>query len=163
MDVARRVLPRANRSLHTGRVAENPTHACLAGHPVPEGVVTCPTCGVIVLGGGRYEIRGHVDDVVAVLQETQRQRSADRGPWRTGLFYLLCLAFVAAVLLAVVRIVPLWIVPLVLATTLSGVAIVGALQQRHDGKISERGMRGLIKAALRTARPASGTTTAADS
>jgi 4-amino-4-deoxy-L-arabinose transferase-like glycosyltransferase len=105
----------------------------------------------------RYEIVGvDSNEVLAVMREVHRQRLQESAPWRAGMFYLLCLAIVAGVFLAVARLVPYWALPLIVVAALIGVVIVGALQQRQDGSISEKGLLGLIKAAFRTARSVSG-------
>src|SRR2546430_29546 len=69
-------------------------------------------CRVVVRG--RYEVSGSdAKDVLAVMKEAHRQRLREHAPWRAGLFYLLCLAVVTVILLAVVRQVTAWLVPVV--------------------------------------------------
>lgn len=103
-------------------------------------------------GAGGYRVSGSsADDVVKVVQELERQKLSSRGPWRAGVFYILCLTAVCVVFLAVSRLAPIWLVPVVLVAALVGLLVLGSLQQRQDGRMSERGFLDLMQAALRTA------------
>jgi hypothetical protein len=68
------------------------------------------------------------------------------------MFYLLCLVVVTALFLAVAQVVPVWTLPVVIVAALIGVGVLGALQLRQDGRVSEKGMLTLFRAAFRNAR-----------
>jgi hypothetical protein len=119
---------------------------------VPARPHSCPLCGVRVEGSRNYQVEGaNADDVVKVVRELERQRLANRGPWRAGLFYLLCLAVVTTVFLVASNLAPIWALPMVLAAAIIGVVVLGALQQRQDGRLTERGFVSVVGAALRNA------------
>ncbi|MDR7280623.1 hypothetical protein [Catenuloplanes atrovinosus] len=86
------------------------------------------------------------------MKEIERQRLAAGTPWRAGLFYLTCLTVVTAIGLVAARAVDWWILPIVLTAALVSVVVIGALQLRQDGKISEKTLASLIGAAFRTAK-----------
>jgi hypothetical protein len=147
---------------------------CGATVPVPPGAesVACPACAAeIVVDGTRISVKGktarEVKDVAVALAkqeaehkakrdevEAQRKRAAKAlaGPWTSGLFYLLAIAVIVGLVLAVVAVVPLWAVP--------GRSLGGdhhsrrgwRFQLRHDNKLSEKGFMSLMKLALSEAR-----------
>jgi len=73
------------------------------------------------------------------------------------MFYLLCLVVVTVLFLAVANLVPAWTLPIVIVAALIGVSVLGALQLRQDGRVSEKGMLTLVRAAFRNARSLGGT------
>ncbi|GAA0908670.1 hypothetical protein [Virgisporangium aurantiacum] len=114
---------------------------------------TCPNCGMELGPRMRYSVHGTDSaDVIKVMKEIERQRLATQSPWRAGLFYLTCLSVVTALVLVVARLVDWWILPIVMVTALVSVVVLGALQLRQDGKITERGLISLIAASFRTAK-----------
>lgn len=103
---------------------------------------------------GRLEVSGSDDnEVLAVYMQVHRLRMQTWAAWRAGSFYLLCFTVISVIYLAIARMVVPWLVPVVLPATLVGFVVLGALQQRQDGQLSEHGLITLLKAALRTARP----------
>lgn len=101
----------------------------------------------------QYEVRGaNAAEVAEVARELERQRLANQGPWRAGLFYLTCLVTITVVILAASKMVPLWALPVVVIAALISLVVLGALQLRQDGKVSEKNLLQLITAAFRTAR-----------
>ena len=72
-----------------------------------------------------------------------------RGPWSSGSFYLFALVVITALISVVNDRVPLVILPFVIIGGLLGVVIIGALQLRHDEKLSEAGFLTLMKEALK--------------
>lgn len=68
------------------------------------------------------------------------------------MFYLLVLTVVTILFLAAASIVPLWVLPVVIIGAVIGLVVIGGLQLRQDGRVSEQGLVTLIKASLRTAR-----------
>lgn len=109
-----------------------------------------PGCRVRTSG---YLIEGaSSDDVLRVLGEIQRLRSAAPGPWRAGFFYLLVLVVVLGFTLTISRTVAGWLMPVVLAFALAGLVVVGVLQQSHDKRISEKATVRLLRAVLGVVR-----------
>lgn len=101
----------------------------------------------------QYSVHGTDSaDVIKVMKEIERQRLAMQGPWRAGLFYLTCLTLVTSLALVVARLVDWWVLPIVMVVALVSVVVLGALQLRQDGKITERGLISLIAASFRTAK-----------
>ena len=113
----------------------------------------CPNCGVTLGPRTRYSVYGTDSaDVIKVMREIERQRLSTRSPWRAGLFYLTCLAVVTALALVVARLVDWWILPIVMIVALVSMVVLGALQLRQDGKLTEPGLTSLIGASFRTAK-----------
>lgn len=75
-------------------------------------------------------------------QQAEGRRS---GPWLSGSFYLVALLAITAATISASRLAPPWTVPVVIAGSLLGVGTVGALQLRHDDRLSERRFVDLIK------------------
>jgi hypothetical protein len=122
-------------------------------HP-EEGAVPCgkrfmcgaPGCKVMV-GGNRVE-GANAAEVLSVLKEIDRIRSAATGPWKAGFFYLLTLVAVTVVAVGAAKSVGPWLLPAVLGFALAAGVIVGVLQQSQDRKISEAATSQLLRAAL---------------
>ena len=70
--------------------------------------------------------------------------SLRRSPWPSGLYYLTAFLTVLAVLLVIARLLPLWTIPVIAVCSLLGVSVIGGLQLRHDGRLSERGFLRLM-------------------
>lgn len=103
----------------------------------------CPACDTRLRRNGRVKsIQGDADDVIRVHRELSAIATADREqrktPWRSGSFYLVALIATVLVLLVVGRALPLWALPIVAITAVLGVVTVGAIQLRHDQRLSER-------------------------
>ncbi len=124
-------------------------------------MVHCASCGATLwVGDTVIEVQGsdaaEVQRVAGELatQEAARraeQRQAEKalaGPWSTGLFYLLAAVVLVGAVLAVAALAPLWVIPVVLVAAVTLLAVVGALQLRHDDKITEKGFLALMKLAL---------------
>jgi Flp pilus assembly protein TadB len=128
---------------------------------------TCPNCGVRVIvrsdetvievdGRDHTEVREVADHLTKRANERQKEADAERaarqlakkGPWLSGLFYLLAAAVVAGIVLGAAAIVPIWAVPIILVAAILLLSVVGALQLRNDDKLSERGFLSLMKLAL---------------
>ena len=140
---------------------------CGATVPVPPGAesVACPDCAAeIVVDGTLISVKGknarEVKGVAVALAKQEAEHRAKRdeaakalaGPWTSGLFYLLAIAVIVGLVLAVVEVVPLWAVPAVLFAAVIILAVIGAFQLRHDNKLSEKGFMSLMKLALSEAR-----------
>jgi len=116
-------------------------------------VATCTRCYAQFSTRGRYSVQeANAEDVVRVITEYQRQRMASRGPWRAGLFYLLCLVVLATLILVISQHVSIWVLPVVVFAALLGVVVLGALQLRQDGRVSEKTLLAMVNAALRNAK-----------
>jgi hypothetical protein len=115
---------------------------------------TCalPRCHCVVDRRGRVrQIMGaSVDEVLHVYYEVRQMEGSHRrrGPWASGSFYLAALVVVALVFLAVSRWASIWLLPIVLVAALLGLVLVGALQLRHDDRLSERSFIALMKIAI---------------
>ncbi|QIY95645.1 hypothetical protein HEP87_18405 [Streptomyces sp. S1D4-11] len=122
----------------------------------PSGMRQCENCSATFSSGrsGRIaSISGaNSAEVADILKLVEIQRLASRGPWRAGVFYLLALAVITTLFLVVGSTLPAWTLPVVLLGALVGVVVIGALQLRQDGQLSEKGLLVLIQAAFRTAR-----------
>jgi hypothetical protein len=116
------------------------------GHRSPASAQFCSACGArLESGSRRLHITGaNPDDVVKVMREAERQRLASQGPWRAGLFYLTSIVVITTILLVVARSLPVWTLPIVLAAAVVTLVVLGALQQRQHGKITEKGLISLI-------------------
>lgn len=131
----------------------------------PGSAVRCANCGAVIrFGDTAIEVHGvdakEVQGVASALaaQEGERRKKADAeraarelrkaGPWVSGLFYLLAGVVLVGVVLAVVSTVPAWAVPVTLLGALLLLAVVGALQLRHDEKLGEKSFLALMRLAL---------------
>lgn len=146
---------------------------CVCGATVPVplsqgSTITCPNCAAeIVVDGTRIAVTGNdakeVRDVAEALAKQEAEHKAERdrvaaerrraaralaGPWTSGLFYLLAAAVVVGLVLAIAAVVPLWAVPIIVLGAVVILAVVGAMQLRHDDKLSEKGFIALMKLAL---------------
>lgn len=113
-----------------------------------QGACGAEGCNVRIDRRGRVrEIRGsNVDDVLRAHREVTRQTGPrDRGPWLSGSFYLIAVIAITAMTIGVSRLAPPWAVPIVVVASLVGVGTIGALQLRHDDRLSERRLVELIK------------------
>ena len=73
-----------------------------------------------------------------------------QSPWSTGSFYLVALVVVATLLLIMGRTVNLIALPIVLIGALLGLSIIGALQLRHDEKLSDKSFLELMRLSVRS-------------
>jgi len=112
------------------------------------GVCGSNGCKVRVDRRGRVrEISGsNVEDVLKAHREVaQHEAGRRRGPWLSGSFYLLALIATTGATISASRLAPPWAVPVVVVGALLGVGTVGALQLRHDDRLSERRFVDLVK------------------
>ncbi|MER6195864.1 hypothetical protein ABT234_00590 [Streptomyces sp. NPDC001586] len=87
-----------------------------------------------------------MDDVLRAHREVaQQMNERNRGPWLSGSFYVLAVVAITGATIAASRLAPPWTVPLVIVGSLIGVGTVGALQLRHDDRLSERRFLDLMK------------------
>jgi hypothetical protein len=102
--------------------------------------------------GSVESIRGTSGDVIRVHRELSataaKDREQRRTPWASGSFYLVALVVAIFALLAVGRALPLWALPIVAAAAVLIVATIGALQLRHDERLSERNFLKLMLTVL---------------
>lgn len=113
-----------------------------------QGMCGVDGCKLRVDRRGRVrEITGtNVDDVLKAHQEVRGHLEGRRqGPWLSGSFYLAALIIMTGATVAASRLAPPWTLPLVIVGSLLGVGTVGALQLRHDDRLSERRFVDLIK------------------
>lgn len=74
--------------------------------------------------------------------------SEHKTPWGTGSFYVFALALLVAVFVIAFKEAGVWAFPLVAIAAVLGVSIVGALQLRHDDKLSEKSFLELMVRSL---------------
>jgi hypothetical protein len=79
----------------------------------------------------------------------KRPAAPPRSPWSSGSFYLVVLLVAVLLVCAAARMVPLWIVPVLLIAALLALTIVGAFQLRQDDRLSEKGFLTLMALAFR--------------
>jgi hypothetical protein len=125
----------------------------------------CPSCGAFVdLGNVTVSVSGTdarevetvsralVEDAIAHRRADQAaQHKADRelrGPWLSGLFYLVTLVVVVALLLTIGRLLPLWALPIVVVGAALLLAVVGAFQLRQDKRLAEKNFLSLMQMVL---------------
>jgi hypothetical protein len=156
----------ANRAALAEAMAPMPSQQiCRAcggtGSAASGGEVICRSCGATLrFGDTIIEVQGNdaaeVQRVAGQLATQEAARRAEQwqaekalaGPWSTGLFYLLAAVVLIGAVLAVAALAPLWVIPVVLVAAVVLLAVVGALQLRHDDKITEKGFLALMKLAL---------------
>lgn len=108
-----------------------------------------------VFGGWKVAVEGttasEVKDVtLALLSATKGQSDAVNGggprslPWLSGSFYLFALALLTILALVIAKSVDWKALPAVLIFGLLAVSVIGALQLRHDGILSEKGFLKLM-------------------
>jgi ribosomal protein L37E len=114
---------------------------------------SCSSCGLKLGPRLQYSVHGRDSAaVIEVMREIERQRLAAQSPWRAGLFYLTCLTTVTVLALVVARLVDWWVLPIVMLVALVCVVVLGALQLRQDGKITEKSLIRILAASFRTAK-----------
>ncbi|MEV4050770.1 hypothetical protein AB0J55_06240 [Amycolatopsis sp. NPDC049688] len=89
-----------------------------------------------------------IDAWKVVMASQQDQPVKQRSPWVSGSFYLTVFLAVVAILLVAARVLSIWVVPIIVVGGLLGVSVVGALQLRHDDRLSERGFLKLMMVAV---------------
>lgn len=112
------------------------------------GVCGAEGCNFKIDRRGRVrQISGsHVEDVLRAHREVSREAGGrPSGPWLSGSFYLVAVLAITAATISTSRLAPAWAVPVVIVGSLLGVGTVGALQLRHDDRLSERRFVDLIK------------------
>ncbi|MFB9686099.1 hypothetical protein [Amycolatopsis plumensis] len=82
------------------------------------------------------------------MASQQDQPVKQRSPWISGSFYLAVFLAIVAILLVAGRVLSIWVVPVIVVGGLLGVSVVGALQLRHDDRLSERGFLKLMVVAV---------------
>lgn len=127
--------------------------------PVCGAVVTlpgsvCPHCAasepvtIRVEGANAAEVSKVMRDIMkdaAVRHEAVQLRS----PWVSGSFYLTAVILVITLLLVVASVLPAWAVPLIIVGAVLLVAVVGALQLRHDDRLGDQAFVKLMGQTLR--------------
>ncbi|MFJ2199374.1 hypothetical protein [Streptomyces violaceusniger] len=93
------------------------------------------------------EIKGsNVKDVLEAHREVnQAARAQRRGPWLSGSFYLVAIIAITVATIGASRLAPPWAVPIAVVGSLLGIGTIGALQLRHDDRLSEQRFVELIK------------------
>jgi zinc-ribbon domain len=113
----------------------------------------CSRCGASVSTGGKIQVTGsNADEVLRVTKALVDQRAGRKNlasPWVSGSFYLFCFVVVMAVLLIAGNVLPPLALPILAIVGLLLFTAVGAFQQRHDERLSEKGFLQLMLATLR--------------
>src|SRR5207253_8276554 len=84
-----------------------------------------------------------------VMTAARKTEPAIQGPWFSGLFYLVSLILLMALLAAIGKLLPWWALPVVVIGGLLSVTVVGALQLKQDQRLSEQGFLKLMALAFR--------------
>ncbi|MGE5765118.1 MAG: hypothetical protein ACM3ZF_14955 [Mycobacterium leprae] len=71
-----------------------------------------------------------------------------RGPWASGAFYLLTALVLLTALAVIARTIDPWVLPVVIAAAVVLLTLIGALQLRQDGRLSQKRFAELIRLAL---------------
>jgi hypothetical protein len=115
----------------------------------------CPQCGVVLVIGPQKSVsitvtgEDHVEvqEVASRLAAEAADRAAvtlPRSPWVAGSFYLTCMVTMVALLLVVAEVLPVLALPVVLIAGVIALTIIGALQLRHDRRLTEKGFLELM-------------------
>jgi Flp pilus assembly protein TadB len=125
----------------------------------------CPRCGAFLeWQGGSIEVTGtDADEVLRVAKglveqrdERQQEQRAEqqrlRSPWVSGSFYLCCFIIVMAIVLVAGKVLSILALPVVVIASLLLITTVGAFQQQHDQRLSEKGFLQLMLATLKNLR-----------
>ena len=83
------------------------------------------------------------------MTAARKTEPAIQGPWFSGLFYLVSLILLMALLAAIGKLLPWWALPVVVIGGLLSVTVVGALQLKQDQRLSEQGFLKLMALAFR--------------
>jgi predicted RNA-binding Zn-ribbon protein involved in translation (DUF1610 family) len=119
-----------------------------------EGSVVCPNCGALLRWrDDSIQVTGsNADEVLLVtkgLVEQRAERNRLASPWVSGSFYLCCVVVVVAVMLIAGKLLSLLVLPIVIVASILLITIVGAFQQRHDERLSEKTFLQLMLATLK--------------
>jgi xanthine/uracil permease len=118
----------------------------------------CPVCGAKVkIGKTTISVEGknagEVLMVASALSAEAAARESDRvirkSPWATGSFYLAAVVVIVLLILAVAKTVSAWVLPPMVVGTVILLSVIGALQLRHDGALSEKNFLALMYAAFK--------------
>lgn len=121
---------------------------CHARATVRRGRVT----GFEVSGTSASEVQAVSRELVQDVAE-QRDAHRVRSPWYSGAFYLSAAAVLIVLLLAVGHWAPWYAVPLVILGAITLLIIIGSLQMRQDGNLSDRGFVRVMGDVLRHVPP----------
>ena len=114
----------------------------------------CSSCGTSLRWGeDSIEVTGtNADEVLRVTRSLVEQRAERKrlaSPWVSGSFYLSCVVVVMALLLTAGKVLPLLALPIVIIGAVLLFTVVGAFQQRHDERLSEKSFLQLMLATLK--------------
>ena len=86
---------------------------------------------------------------LALMSDDLARDILNKSPWMSGAFYLTVFLAAVTALSVAQNMVSLWAFPLVIAGGLSATVLIGALQLRNDGRLSETNFLKLVDASLR--------------
>jgi len=120
----------------------------------------CPYCGALLVVTAtdiKIQVSGanadEVHRVSAGLLTKSRElpvRTMPNNPWLSGSFYLFAVVLLIIVALTAARIVTVFMLPIVLIFGIVALSVVGAMQLRHDGNLSEKSFLSLMLASLKS-------------
>jgi hypothetical protein len=96
--------------------------------------------------------RGKAKDVESrcgVLPERVMKASRPRSPWFSGSFYLVVGVVIGALVIIIAARVPWYAVPMIVLPILMLSAVIGALQLRHDERLTEQTFLRLMARSMR--------------
>ena len=80
--------------------------------------------------------------------DEQSGRAMNNNPWISGSFYLFAFVAVTVLLAVIIKLLPIWVLPLVIVGGLLSITIISAFQLRNDGRITEKNFLTLMKLAF---------------
>jgi hypothetical protein len=146
---------------HSGKSPVN-TFCHYCGEPAAAGQPFCPRCGAALRGKDwAADVYGQDSGEVAAVSKEIASHMAtisgkDSGLWLRGSFWLLTLVVIAALVLAMAKLVPWWLFVAVFASTVLLTYALGTFILLQGGHLTERSFVNITKAIVRQLGPAKG-------
>lgn len=112
--------------------------------PINRTDSSCPRCGTSIEYRGRItkisvsgSVAKEVQEVSLALLEKTKPSKISPNPWASGSFYLIVFIVVITAFAVVGKVLPSFVLPIVLIGAILALSVIGALQMRQDEKLSE--------------------------